>query len=137
MTSKMKQFIRVCSSVLLSSITMHLFKIANEEDEHRHTVPMFAKENNVSPLMDVSPTGAGLKPTYDIGSELISTALQHIFSSDSIVENPPELTHDINAFFNPDYALGSESLNRMLEEMLSANFNENAKVPYIAPAQEL
>lgn len=80
-------------------------------------------------MKNVSPTVVGS------GSGQINSALENILSSDNNVENTPELLHDTPAAINPVYTLGSESLNRMLEEILSPNLN--AKIPYIAPAQQL
>lgn len=138
MKSKIKQFISVGSSMLFSSITMRLFKEVNERDESRHSVPQIVnEENRIAPVKDSSPMDAVSEPTYDMGSEQISSALQHILSSDNVLGNLPVLTYEDNASGNPDYALGSESLNRMLEEMLSPNYNDNAKIPYIAPAERL
>lgn len=138
MKSKIKQFISVGSSMVLSSLTTRLFKEVNEKDESRHSVPHIVyEENQTAPVKDSSPIHAVLEPTYDMGSEQISSTLQHILSSDNILGNLPVLAHADNASFNPDYALGSESLNRMLEEILSPNFNDNAKMPYIAPAEQL
>lgn len=138
MKSKIKQFISVGSSMLFSSIATRLFKEVNENDESRHSVPQTVyEENHIAPIKDYSPINGALEPTYDMGSEQISSALQHILSSDNIVGSLPVIALEENASFNPDYALGSESLNRMLEEMLSPNYNDNAEMPYIAPAQQL
>ncbi|XP_064535376.1 uncharacterized protein LOC135426272 [Drosophila montana] len=117
--------ISVCAGLLLGTQSMRVWKIANEE----HRSPPMAGG------MESSAVQAELEKPYIMGSEQISAALQNILSSDDNgLENQTLL---IGAADKADYTLGSESLNRMLEDILGQPCSDNVKLPHIEPAIQL
>ncbi|XP_034473638.1 uncharacterized protein LOC117781031 [Drosophila innubila] len=117
----------ISAGLLVGIQTMRLLKVANEENES-----YFAH------IMDSSAIQNESDLPYIMGSEQISAALQQILSSDeNILENRSVLINDV---FNPiqsDYALGSESLNRTLEELLASSCHDNAEQIHFEPAIQL
>ncbi|KAM8715686.1 hypothetical protein ACLKA7_002693 [Drosophila subpalustris] len=101
------------AGLLVGTQTIRLFKVANEENES-----YFA---HIMDSSAIRPDDSDLP--YIMGSEQISAALQQILSSDEdSLESRLVIRNDM--FINTsqsDCALGSESLNRMLEEMMSSS----------------
>ncbi|XP_002052231.2 uncharacterized protein [Drosophila virilis] len=116
--------ISVCAGLLLGTQSMRFWRIANEE----HRSP-------VAGGMETSAVQTELEKPYIMGSEQINAALQNILSSDDkSLENQTLLIGAVN---KAGYALGSESLNRMLEDILGQPCSDNVKLPHIEPAIQL
>ncbi|ALC39812.1 CG17648 [Drosophila busckii] len=110
---------------LLSTNTMRFFKVANEQEDAYIAAGMEASA--VEKLDENEP--------YIMGSEQLNSALQYIFSSDG---NDADYPQFMGYNSEANYALGSESLNRMLEEMQTPkDGGDNAKLPHLEPAIQL
>ncbi|KAH8400550.1 hypothetical protein KR222_006180 [Zaprionus bogoriensis] len=121
MKSTIQRFIGAGSGLLLSALSMHALKIANNDDDPR-----------TAHVMDTTAVHNDSDDIYNMGSEQINAALQEILSVEKHLE---VLSCGLNDLFDPNCALGSESLNRMLEEILTPK--ENGSLPYIEPALQL
>ncbi|KAH8377093.1 hypothetical protein KR093_003419 [Drosophila rubida] len=118
----------IAAGVLAGTQTIRMFKVVNEDNEyycpHRLDVPATVPDDAESEDLP-----------YIMGSEQISAALQQILSSD---EQNPRIMSDEFANGRMDCELGSESLNRMLEEMMtSSTSNGNEKLIHFDPVMRL
>ncbi|TDG45132.1 hypothetical protein AWZ03_008470 [Drosophila navojoa] len=127
--------ISVCAGLLFSTQSMRILKIAN--DEKNSSSSSSSETKSVTAIQDE------LEKPYIMGSEQISAALQTVLSSDgNNLDNQtlPDNNNNNNNNNNNgqfEYTLGSESLNRMLEDMLARPCSENLELPHIEPAIQL
>ncbi|XP_017105097.3 uncharacterized protein [Drosophila bipectinata] len=114
------------AGILISTQTMRFLKTVNEQESS----DKIAGQLHTAAIDSQDSEGAQV-----LGSENLSSALQHIMSS----ENNSSHVY-IDAMHNPstkgkqDYALGSESLNRMLEDIMAPAANENRRSLIFDPA---
>ncbi|EDV94196.1 uncharacterized protein LOC6570247 [Drosophila grimshawi] len=121
--------ISCCAGMMLGAQSIDICKIANEENESRHAVGM-----------ETSAIREDFEQPFIMGSAQISAVLQQLLSSDE--KGLRSLTQyniigTVPNAIKSDYMLGSESLNRMLENMLAHPCNDSDKLPHIEPAIQL
>ncbi|EDW11680.1 ras guanine nucleotide exchange factor Y [Drosophila mojavensis] len=123
--------ISVCAGLLFSTQSMRILKIANDEKN--------SSSSSSSQTKPVTAIKDELEKPYIMGSEQISAALQTVLSSDGNNLDNQMLSDNNNNNNNGqfEYTLGSESLNRMLEDMLARPCSENMELPHIEPAIQL
>ncbi|XP_017857734.1 PREDICTED: ras guanine nucleotide exchange factor Y [Drosophila arizonae] len=125
--------ISVCAGLLFSTQSMRILKIANDEKN--------SPSSSSSQTKSVTAIQDELEKPYIMGSEQISAALQTVLSSDGNNLDNQSLSDNNNNNNNNngqfEYTLGSESLNRMLEDMLARPCSENLELPHIEPAIQL
>lgn len=127
--------ISVCAGLLFSTQSMRILKIANDESST-------SASSSAGPAAQTKSAAAiedKLEKSYIMGSEQISAELKTALSSDGDSQDDQALTVGGNKSNNGclEYTLGSESLNRMLEDMLTQPCSENLELPYIEPAIQL
>ncbi|XP_037711032.1 uncharacterized protein LOC119548030 [Drosophila subpulchrella] len=116
------------AGVLASAQVIRFLKTANEEE-----LPARIS----SQLETAAIEGLATDEPKILGSEQISSVLQHILSSE---QNSSHVYLDAkhNRSAKKDgYALGSESLNQMLEDIMTPAGNENHKTLSMEPAVEV
>ncbi|KAH8263224.1 hypothetical protein KR044_006214 [Drosophila immigrans] len=119
----------IAAGLLAWTQTLRMVKVANEDSEYYCPHRMHAS----SPAIYRESESEELP--YIMGSEQISAALQHILSSDkNNFTIQPKTLNDAQK----DCELGSESLNRLLEELMTGSSgNENSKLIQVDPAIRL
>ncbi|XP_016974895.2 uncharacterized protein LOC108041469 [Drosophila rhopaloa] len=113
---------------LATSQAIRYFKTANEKES-----PARMSNQRETAAIDVS---AAEEPKI-LGSEQISSLLQHIFSSER--KSSPvyiDAMHNRSAR-KQEYSLGSESLDRMLEDIMDPVGNGNSRSLAMEPAVEV
>ncbi|EDW76631.1 uncharacterized protein Dwil_GK14560 [Drosophila willistoni] len=118
----MNTFIRwvatLSGSIVVTAQTFGLLKTVNEMEAAKHMAPVGIESAIIS---------SQLEPPANMGSEKISAALQYILSSkESELDRCPVYIEARNNNTMNDCVLGSESLNRMLEDITSPLASENS-----------
>ncbi|XP_062123351.1 uncharacterized protein LOC133836775 [Drosophila sulfurigaster albostrigata] len=119
--------VSITAGLLAGTQTIRMVKVANEDNEYYCAHCMYSSA--------VQSESESTDLPYIMGSEQISAALQQILSSDEHnVAMRPRIINNIQK----DCELGSESLNRLLEEMMSSSTsNENSELIHFEPAVRL
>ncbi|XP_017050034.1 uncharacterized protein LOC108094123 [Drosophila ficusphila] len=118
----------ISAGILASAPAIWFLKRVNEEES-----PAKISGHLETAVID----GLTIDEPKILGSERICNVLQHIFSSE------PDSSHVyIDAMHNrsankQNYALGSESLNRMLEDIMSSAESVNSRSLSMEPAVEV
>ncbi|XP_017075710.2 uncharacterized protein LOC108110932 [Drosophila eugracilis] len=113
---------------LASAQAINFLKTANEDESP-------ARISNQSETAAID--GLAIEEPKILGSERISNVLQHILSSE------PNSSHVyIDAMHNRSankqkYALGSESLNQMLDDIMTPTGNESSRTLSMEPAVDV
>ncbi|XP_016954780.1 uncharacterized protein LOC108027740 [Drosophila biarmipes] len=116
------------AGVLASAQSITFLKTANEEE---------LPSKISSQLETAAIDGLAKEEPKILGSEHISSVLQHIFSSEQNSSHVYiDAKHNRSAK-KEGYALGSESLNQMLEDIMTATGNVNQKTLSMEPAVEV
>ncbi|XP_017130274.1 uncharacterized protein LOC108147978 [Drosophila elegans] len=113
---------------LASAQAIRFFKTVNEEES-----PAWISSQQETAAID----GLFTEEPKILGSEQISSVLQHIFSSErKSCHVYIDAMHN-RSVHKQEYTLGSESLNRMLEDIMDPIGNGNCRSLAMEPAVEV
>ncbi|KAH8305524.1 hypothetical protein KR018_002742 [Drosophila ironensis] len=118
------------AGIVITSQTMRMLHTVNDREQEDK---MYGNLQTAAIAKPEEP-----EEPQNLGSEQLSNALQHILSSDTNSSHVYiDAMHNDTARDKQDYALGSESLNRVLEDIMTPSGGESSSSLAFEPAAEV